>query len=109
MENIKNELKDIKTKTVERRGGKLKLQIKLNADQALAWKNFQQTLHDHSQMDDNEFAKVVLFTGMDVLGRKVIAEYEKEHGSLEVIEDENSDTPIDVFENPETFGEDKED
>tara|TARA_Y100000401_G_scaffold63001_1_gene50065 strand:+ start:158 stop:496 length:339 start_codon:yes stop_codon:yes gene_type:complete len=96
MENIKLDVNSWKIKAVERSRGRMKLQIKLNKEQAEAFKNFSETLKPEDATDE-QWYQMIFFTGCERINEKVYEmaqEYaeekaaELEASGITIIEDE---------------------
>jgi len=70
MEDIKLDVNSWKFKTIERNRGRMKLQIKLNKEQAEAFKNFSETLKPQDA-NDEEWLQMIFFTGCEEVNRRV--------------------------------------
>jgi hypothetical protein len=70
-----------RTKIVERSGGRVKLQIKLDKDAAIGFKNFVKAVKP-AEMTEEEFITIVFFNGVEYTNMKLeqqITKYMDEH------------------------------
>tara|TARA_R110000824_G_scaffold278596_1_gene466865 strand:- start:959 stop:1366 length:408 start_codon:yes stop_codon:yes gene_type:complete len=68
-------------KLTERRRNRMKLQIKLDKDQAVAFKNFS-TVCKPDEVTDNDFIKTIFLTGVEAMNKELaelVKQYAKEN------------------------------
>tara|TARA_Y100000310_G_scaffold175365_1_gene175417 strand:- start:1184 stop:1516 length:333 start_codon:yes stop_codon:yes gene_type:complete len=73
--------KNVKLKVEERSRGRMKIQIKLNREEATSFKNFVEQLKPE-QLSFDEFSKAIFFSGLQAMGDKLqetTIEYVKEN------------------------------
>ena len=80
-DKIKFDFDSWNIKITERRRNRMKLQIKLDKDQALAFKNFT-TVCKPEEVSDNDFIKTIFLTGVEAMNKELaelVKEYAKEN------------------------------
>ena len=76
-EKTKLDVNSWKFKTIERNRGRMKLQIKLNKEEAQAFKNFM-TMVKPSEVSDDDFMKGIFKIGIETMEQKLL-EAVKQH------------------------------
>jgi uncharacterized alpha/beta hydrolase family protein len=96
-ENLKLNIEDWNIKIKERSKQRMKLQVKLSKDEAVAFKNFADTCKP-VEVSDEDFVKVIFVTGFETLNRQLaemVSSYAKENkeelasSGITVLEDED--------------------
>lgn len=96
-ENLKLNIEDWNIKIKERSKQRMKLQVKLSKDEAVAFKNFADTCKPN-EVSDEDFVKVIFVTGFETLNRQLaemVSSYAKENkeelaaSGITVLEDED--------------------
>ena len=80
-DKIKFDFDSWNIKITARRRNRMKLQIKLDKDQALAFKNFT-TVCKPEEVSDNDFIKTIFLTGVEAMNKELaelVKEYAKEN------------------------------
>ena len=111
---IKFDVNSWKIKVRERRNNRMRLQINLSKDEALAFKNFGAVCKP-DEVSDNDFLKTIFLTGIEAMNQELaelVKKYAKENkeelasSGITVLEDEEGDVrlaPTEVI-NKETSG-----
>jgi uncharacterized alpha/beta hydrolase family protein len=101
-DRIKFDFDSWKVKLVERNRTRMKLQIKLDKDQTLAFKNFA-ALCKPTEVSDHDFIKTIFLTGVEAMNKELatlVKEYAKENkeelaaSGITVLEDEDGDVQL---------------
>jgi len=101
-DKIKFDFDSWKIKIRERRNDRMRLQINLDKDQALAFKNFADICKPDS-VSDHDFIKTIFLTGVEAMNKELaelVKEYAKENkeelasSGITVIEDEDGDVKL---------------
>ena len=96
-ENLKLNIEDWNIKIKERSKQRMKLQVKLSKDEAVAFKNFADTCKP-DEVSDEDFVKVIFVTGFETLNRQLaemVSSYAKQNkeelasSGITVLEDED--------------------
>jgi hypothetical protein len=107
--NIKLDVSSWKIKVRERRNNRMRLQINLDKDEALAYKNFGEVCKPEA-ISDSDFMKTIFLTGLEAMNKELaglVKKYAKENveelasSGITVIESEDGDiklAPTDTFE-----------
>jgi len=115
-DDIKLDVGSWKIRIDERSRGRMKLQVKLSKDEAMAFKNFSEVCKPQ-EIPDEDFIKTVFLTGIEALNQQLadlVQKYASENreelaaSGITVIEDEDGNVqlaPTEVIE-AETSGAD---
>lgn len=99
---IKANIKTWKIKEEDRSRGRMKFQIKLNKEEALAFKNFKEIVQPE-EMSDEDFLRNMFFTGWNTLNQQLaeIAKEYKKHNPEKFQTEEDKTSPSFTIVRPE--------
>lgn len=101
-QNVKLNIEDWNIKIQDRSKNRMKLQIKLSKDEAIAFKNFTEACKPE-EISDTDFIKMIFVTGFETLNRQLaemVTAYAKENkeelatSGITVLEDEEGQVTL---------------